>query len=193
MQAFVTVELAKSYRLLNHGPTVLVSSAHAGAQNVMAAAWAMPLDFDPPKVLVVVDKATHTRELMEASGEFVLNIPCRAQAEQVLTAGSCSGKEVDKFAVSGLTALPGETVAAPHVDGCIAYLECRIISEPHNQQQYDLFIGEVLAAKADADVWHDGHWQFDGHDDKRSLHYIAGGNFFSIGEQFSVSADKSAD
>jgi hypothetical protein len=32
------------------------------------------------------------------------------------------------------------------VDGCIAYLECRIISEPHNQQQYDLFIGEVLAA-----------------------------------------------
>jgi flavin reductase (DIM6/NTAB) family NADH-FMN oxidoreductase RutF len=32
----------------------------------MAAAWAMPLDFDPPKVLVVVDKATHTRQLMEA-------------------------------------------------------------------------------------------------------------------------------
>ena len=188
MSKLVAVDLAKSYRLLNHGPTVLVSSAHAGEQNVMAAAWAMPLDFDPPKVLVVVDKATHTRELMEASGEFVLNIPCRAQAEQVLTAGSCSGKEVDKFAVSGLTALPGEAVAAPHVDGCIAYLECRIISEPHNQQRYDLFIGEVLAARADPDVWHYGHWQFDGHDDKRSLHYIAGGNFFSIGEQFAVAA-----
>jgi flavin reductase (DIM6/NTAB) family NADH-FMN oxidoreductase RutF len=57
----VAVDLAKSYRLLNHGPTVLVSSAHDGQQNVMAAAWAMPLDFDPPKVLVVVDKATHTR------------------------------------------------------------------------------------------------------------------------------------
>lgn len=188
MSKLVAVDLAKSYRLLNHGPTVLVSSAHAGEQNVMAAAWAMPLDFDPPKVLVVVDKATHTRELMEASGEFVLNIPCRAQAEQVLTAGSCSGKEVDKFAVSGLTALPGETVAAPHVDGCIAYLECRIISEPHNQQRYDLFIGEVLAARADPDIWHDGHWNFDGQDAKRSLHYIAGGNFFSIGEQFAVAA-----
>ncbi|WP_159876600.1 flavin reductase family protein [Aquitalea denitrificans] len=188
MQKLVAVDLAKSYRLLNHGPTVLVSSAHDGQQNVMAAAWAMPLDFDPPKVLVVVDKATHTRELMEASGEFVLNVPCRAQAEQVLRAGSCSGKEVDKFAACDLTALPGEAVNAPHVADCIAYLECRIISEPHNQQHYDLFIGEVLAAKADADVWHDGHWQFDGHDDKRSLHYIAGGSFFSIGEQLSVSA-----
>ena len=186
MRDLVAVDLAKCYRLLNHGPTVLVSSAHAGQQNVMAAAWAMPLDFDPPKVLVVIDKATHTRQLMEASGEFVLNLPCQAQAAQVLQAGSCSGKEVDKFQASGLQALPGDKVAAPHVAGCIAYLECRIISEPHNQQQYDLFIGQVVAARADPDVWHDGHWQFEDHDEKRSLHYIAGGNFFSIGQQFSV-------
>lgn len=44
------VPLDKAYRLLNHGPTVLVSSAHAGEHNVMAAAWSMPLDFSPPKV-----------------------------------------------------------------------------------------------------------------------------------------------
>lgn len=193
MSTLVDVDLAKCYRLLNHGPTVLVSSAHGSQRNVMAAAWAMPLDFSPPKVLVVVDKATHTRELMEASGEFVLNVPCRAQAGQVLKAGSIRGKEVDKFAACGLEPVAGKQVAAPHVAGCIAYLECRIISEPHNQQQYDLFIGEVVFARADPAVWHDGHWQFDGHDDKRSLHYIAGGSFFSIGEQFSVTADPAAD
>ncbi len=55
MSTLQAVPLDKAYRLLNHGPTVLVSSAHAGQQNVMAAAWAMPLDFDPPKVLVVID------------------------------------------------------------------------------------------------------------------------------------------
>ena len=74
------VELAKSYRLLNHGPTTLVTSAHNGVRNVMAAAWAMPLDFDPPKVLVVVDSRTLTRELIEASAVFALNIPTRAIA-----------------------------------------------------------------------------------------------------------------
>ena len=37
-----TVDLQHAYRLLNHGPTVLVGSAHAGRINVMAAAWAMP-------------------------------------------------------------------------------------------------------------------------------------------------------
>ena len=35
---FEAVPLAKAYRLLNHGPTVLVSAAHAGDCNVMAAA-----------------------------------------------------------------------------------------------------------------------------------------------------------
>jgi len=35
-----TVDLKHAYRLLNHGPTVLVGSAHAGRANVMAAAWA---------------------------------------------------------------------------------------------------------------------------------------------------------
>ena len=32
------VPLDKAYRLLNHGPTILVSARHAGVQNVMAAA-----------------------------------------------------------------------------------------------------------------------------------------------------------
>ena len=66
------VDLAKAYRLLNHGPTVLVSARHAGEDNVMAAAWACVLDFSPPKVTVVLDKATRTRQLIEASGRFAL-------------------------------------------------------------------------------------------------------------------------
>ena len=43
------VDLAKAYRLLNHGPTVLVSARHQAVDNVMAAAWCCALDFDPPK------------------------------------------------------------------------------------------------------------------------------------------------
>ena len=37
---FTPVPLDKAYRLLNHGPTVLVSAQHAGERNVMAAARA---------------------------------------------------------------------------------------------------------------------------------------------------------
>ena len=179
------IPLAHAHRLLNHGPTVLVSSAHGGRRNVMAAAWNMPLDFDPPKVAVVIDKSTFTRELIEASGEFVLAVPSRAIAAQVLGVGSRSGRDGDKFAALGLEALPAARVAAPLPAGCIGWLECRVIPEPHIQQAYDLFLGEVLAAWADPAVFNDGRWHFDA-EGERSIHYVAGGHFFATGEAFDV-------
>ncbi len=52
----------------------------------MAAAWACVLDYgQAPKVTVVLDKATFTRELIEASGFFALQLPTRAMA--TLTVG----------------------------------------------------------------------------------------------------------
>ena len=56
-----TFNLPHACRLINHGPTVLVSAAHAGRRNVMAAAWSMPVEFTPPRVAVVIDKSTFTR------------------------------------------------------------------------------------------------------------------------------------
>ncbi|MFJ2993531.1 flavin reductase family protein [Pandoraea sp. NPDC087047] len=186
------VELPKAYRLLNHGPTVLVGSAHAGRRNVMAAAWSMPLDFSPPKVAIVIDRNTLTRELVEGSGEFSLNVPARAIARETLVVGSVSGRDTDKFAESsGVRAFAGSHIAAPLIEGCVAWLECRVIPEPHNQDRYDLFLGEVVAAWADPRVFRDGHWHFapDTPDALRSLHYIAGGHFFETGEAFEVEPD----
>ena len=68
------VPLDKAYRLINHGPTILVSARHAGVQNVMAASWACALDFAPPKLTVVLDKSVKTRELVEHSGLSLIHI-----------------------------------------------------------------------------------------------------------------------
>jgi flavin reductase (DIM6/NTAB) family NADH-FMN oxidoreductase RutF len=181
----LAVPLPKAYLLLNHGPVTLVASAHAGRRNVMAASWAMPLDFDPPKVAVVIDKSTLTRELVEASGEFVLAIPPRAMAAQVLAVGSQSGRQGDKFAWPGVAGSPGEKVGAPLLDGCLGWLECRVVPEAHNQQRYDLFIGEVLAAWADPEAFTDGRWHFP-EPARHTLHYAAGGHFFATGEGFDI-------
>lgn len=71
----------------------------------------------------------------------------------------------------------------PLVEGCAAWLACRLVPEPHNQQAYDLFIGEVTAAWADTRVFRDGHWHFEDADPAwRSLHHVAGGHFYAIGE-----------
>jgi flavin reductase (DIM6/NTAB) family NADH-FMN oxidoreductase RutF/predicted GIY-YIG superfamily endonuclease len=184
----IPVELPQAYRLLNHGPVTLVTSAHEGRQNVMAAAWTMPLDFDPPKVAVVIDANTFTRTLIEPSGEFALNIPCRAIAAQVLKAGSASGKDIDKFPHAGLECFPAEVIGAPLIDGCVAWLECRVLPRPDNEKRHDLFLAEVVAAQADERVFREGRWQF-ADDDLRTLHYFGGGSFAVTGDTIEIMAD----
>lgn len=182
------VDLAKAYRLLNHGPTVLVSAAAEGRRNLMAAAWAMPLDFAPPKVAVVLDKATYTRRLIEASGAFALQVPVRAQVDLVDALGNISGTDEealggrDKFDAFGLSTFSGSATGAPLLEGCAAWLECRLLPEPPIQQHYDLFLGEVIAAQADPRVFSAGRWHFEGHDELRTLHHVAGGHFIVDGE-----------
>ncbi|ELY6212811.1 flavin reductase family protein [Cronobacter dublinensis] len=180
------VPLEKAYRLINHGPTVLVSARHDGVENVMAAAWACGLDFAPPKVTVVIDKIARTRELLERSGTFVLQVPTVAQREMTYQLGTLSlHNEPEKLALAGAELLRMEGVDAPLVAGCSAWLACRLIPEPHNQQQYDLFIGEVTAAWADTRVFSDGRWHFeDAPAQMRSLHHVAGGHFYAIGDAF---------
>ena len=55
----------------------------------------------------------------------------------------------------------------PLIAGCAAWLVCKRIPEPHNEQSYDLFIGEVVAAYAD---------------ELKTLHYVAGGRYYLDGK-----------
>ena len=178
------VDLQKAYRLINHGPTVLVSARHAGVDNVMAAAWACALDFAPPKLTVVLDKSSKTRELIEQSGAFVIQVPTAAQLMLTNTVGTLSlATEPDKLKKSGVELFGIEGHDLPFVAGCSAWLACKLIPEPHNQQAYDLFIGEVVGAWADTRVFCDGRWHFEDADpSRRSLHHVAGGHFYAIGE-----------
>jgi flavin reductase (DIM6/NTAB) family NADH-FMN oxidoreductase RutF len=178
------VALEHACRLINHGPTVLVGSAHGGRRNLMAAAWSMPVEFVPPRVAVEIDKSTFTRELVMASGGFTLSVPGRALLDATYTVGSVSGREAgadnaaDKFARYGIDHFDSPLLGLPFVAGCIAWLECRLIPEPHAQDAYDTCFGEVVSAFADSRVFEHGRWSFrDDNTDLHTLHHLGGGHF----------------
>ena len=62
-----------------------------------------------------------------------------------------------------------------------------LLPEPHNQQTYDLFIGEVAAVWADDRVYADGRWLFDSvPDELKTLHYVGNGLFYRTGKGLKV-------
>ena len=186
MSHFQPVALEHASRLINHGPTVLVTtrSRDGSRRNIMAAAWSMPVEFTPPRIAIVVDKKTFTRELLVDSGAFGICIPGAQLADLSYAVGSSSGREFDKFARLGIDAQPGPLLGVPLLQaGCAAWLECRWIPEAHTEAAYDTCFGEVLAAAADTRVFEHGRWSF--RDDNRALqtiHHLGAGNFVSAGQ-----------
>lgn len=184
--AIQPVDLEKFYRLVNHGPTAMISVKADGVENIMSAAWVCALDFAPKaKMMIVVDKQTFTRTLIEKSGLFAVQIPTVTQAELVIKMGESRYQNADKIANVERFYQAGFDV--PLVSGCAGWIVCKLINEPHNQMEHDLFIGEVQAAWADDRIFENGHWKFDeAPDELKTLHYVAGGQFYRIGKGLTV-------
>jgi flavin reductase (DIM6/NTAB) family NADH-FMN oxidoreductase RutF len=193
MTHFAPVNLAHASRLINHGPTVLVTSSHDGRANVMAAAWSMPVEFTPPRIAVVIDKSTFTRDLIAASGVFGICPPSVTLAGLTYAVGSSSGRDVDKIALlaaQGIATRPGPVLGVPVIEqGCAAWLECRLIPERHTEDAYDTCFAEVVAAAADTRVFVNGRWDFrDDNADLQTIHHLGAGNFVRAGGVVRVGA-----
>lgn len=161
----------------------MVGAMHEGRRDLMSAAWSMPVEFTPPRIAVVLDKSTWTRELATASGTLSIMVPCRTSADLCFTVGSVSGKALadegdDKFARYGIGTFDGPALGLPLATDCIAWLECRLLREARTEERYDTFFCEAVSAFADSRVFSDGHWTLDrAPAELHTLHYVAAGNF----------------
>ncbi|MBX7195106.1 MAG: flavin reductase family protein [Sandaracinaceae bacterium] len=178
----VPVELKKSWRLFNHGPVTLVSAAADGAANVMAAAWVTPLDFDPPKLTVVLAADAYTRELAVRAGTLVLQVPTVSMLSIVEGVGTTSGRDVDKWSRFAIEREDEPSAPAPLVRGCVGWMVARLLDEPHLAEAYDLFVVEGIAAWADDRVYRDGRLRDDVPPELRTVHHVAGGVYVVDGE-----------
>ncbi|CAM3992857.1 flavin reductase family protein [Pluralibacter gergoviae] len=183
MSRFQTVALHHASRLINHGPTVLITSVDAQVErrNIMAAAWIMGVEFQPPRVAVVIDKSAWSRELIERSGQFGIVVPGADAARWTHAVGSGSGGREDKFNAYGIPTVSGPVLGLPLVEEkCLAWMECRLLPATAAAEKYDTLFGEVVSAAADGEAFIAGRWQFD--DDKRAtLHHLGAGTFVTSG------------
>ncbi len=150
------VRLRTTSELLYPVPVVLVSCQGLnGPPNIITVAWTGIICSDPGLVHVSIRPQRHSHRLIKERGEFAINIPTAAMARKVDYCGVVSGRDVDKFKECGFTPVPGETIGVPLIDQCPVGMECRVV-HMLDVGVHTLFIGEVLAVRADEGVVCDG-------------------------------------
>ena len=161
--------LSKVYSLLEPGPVVMVTTAGRQKMNIMTMSWHTMIDFDPPIVGCVISNRNFTFEVLQTTGECVINIPTAELAEKVVGCGNTSGRKIDKFRTFGLTPAAASCVKAPLIAECYANLECRVV-DTRMVEKYNFFILEVIKA------WIDPSGKT-----PRTIHHLGRGAFMVAG------------
>ena len=166
-------------RLILPGVVGLVTTAYRGRMNVTTVSWMMPAGREPPLVALAIHPATLCHDLLQRSGEFVVNIPTADVLNQVVTCGRISGHDLDKFARTGLALAEPRVVRPPLIEQCIGHLECALVNS-FQPGDHTIFVGEVAYAWAEEGVF-DETWVLE-EQDLKPLHHL-GGNWFGILEE----------
>ena len=167
------VELNKTKWLVEPGCVVLVTSGTMDKPNVMTFSWQTPVNnSDPCLILLAISHVRYSYELIKQNNELVINIPGEELLEQTHYVGCVTGKGIDKFKESGLTAVAAEKVGPPLIEECAGHLECRVV-ETFKMESHDLLICEVVRALAEEEFF-DGRWI---PDKFHTLHYLTGNKY----------------
>jgi len=130
-------------------PVLVVGTYDAeGRPNAMTAAWGGIACSKPPCVSVSLRSATASHGNIMQRKAFTISLPGEANVAQADYFGIVSGRDHDKFAELGVTAVRSELVDAPYVGEFPLVLECSVVGI-HELGLHTQFIGEILDVKAD--------------------------------------------
>jgi flavin reductase (DIM6/NTAB) family NADH-FMN oxidoreductase RutF len=160
--------LNKAFTFLEPGPVILVSTADGGKANVMTLSWTMVLDFTP-RFAFMTGPWNYSYKALSKTKECVIAVPTVEMSKTVVSIGSCSGADVNKFEKFKLTPIEAEYVKAPLIKECYANIECRIVDYVKN---HGIFVLDAAAA-----------WVDEKHKERRFFHAVGDGRFIADGEK----------
>jgi len=122
-----------------------------GKPNAMTVAWGGVCSSQPPCIAISVRAATYTHGNILSHKAFTVNVPSASHVRAVDYCGIATGKKVDKFSVTGFTAVRSEKVDAPYIQEFPLILECKLLSKSEIGI-HTHFIGEIVDVKAEESV-----------------------------------------
>ena len=119
-----------------------------GKPNILTVAWAGTVCTNPPMLSVSVRPQRYSYHMIQASGEFVVNLTTEALVRAADYCGVRSGRDVDKFRAMNLTPLPSREVFPPGIAESPVNLECRV-RQILPLGSHDLILADIVAVTVD--------------------------------------------
>lgn len=160
-------------------PPVMVSCGTMEKPNVITVAWTGIVNSDPAMTYISVRPERYSYELITASSEFVINLTTEPLIWTADYCGVKSGRDIDKFSLPSITAIPASKVSAPMIEESPLSLECRV-DRILKLGTHDMFLSKIVAVNADEKLI-DSHGKF--HLEKARLVATSHGKYFSLGKQ----------
>lgn len=113
---------------LTRGGLLLASLNETGKPNTMTVGWGTAgVIWSKPIFVVLVRPSRYTFGCIEATVDFTVNVPAPGMEQITELCGTVSGRDRDKFAECGLTAVPGKRVKSPTIGECDISYECVVV------------------------------------------------------------------
>lgn len=131
-------------------PTALIVTGNMEKANIATIAWVSMLTGTPPTLGVAVGSKGFSGEEIKKNGDFTVNLPSVDYMKEADLCGIVSGKDVDKFAVTGFTKMASEKIVSPIIKECPINIECKL-TETRMTGTTNHFVGEILETHIDSD------------------------------------------
>lgn len=137
--------------MLNPVPAVMVSCGEGDVKNIITVAWTGIINSDPPMTYVSVRKERFSHDIIERTGEFVINLTTEKLAFATDYCGVRSGRDVDKFKERRLTPQESLRVNCPSIAESPVNIECRV-TEVRELGSHDMFMAEIVNVSVDEEL-----------------------------------------
>ena len=158
-------------------PPVMVSCGTLEKSNIITIAWTGIINSEPPMTYISVRPERYSYGLLKETGEFVINLTTDRLTWNADFCGVKSGREVNKFALPGLTAVAASKVGAPMIDESPVNIEC-VVEKSMLLGSHEMFISKIVAVNVSEELL-DAKGVL--HLEKAGLAATAHGEYFALG------------
>lgn len=170
----------KPSTMLNPVPVVMVTCVDSeGKANIITLAWAGTINSEPPMLSISVRKERYSYGLIKDKGQFAVNLTTRDLARATDLCGVKSGRDMDKFQLTGLTAQKASAIDVPIIKESPVSLEC-LVEKRLELGSHDMFIAKIVAVQAEETLLNEkGKLELE----KAGLICYSHGKYWSLGEE----------